>query len=37
MTAKYLTLYGVKNVGEVIDDEQFVALYLTKAPIKLSA
>jgi hypothetical protein len=36
MTAKYLTLYGVKNVGEVIDDEQFV-LYLTKAPIKLSA
>ncbi|HCN48102.1 MAG TPA: Zn-dependent protease with chaperone function [Chryseobacterium sp.] len=31
MTAKYLTLYGVKNVGEVIDDEQFVALYLDKS------
>lgn len=28
MTSKYLTLHSVKNVGEMIEDETFVKLYL---------
>ena len=28
LTSKYLTLLNIKNVGEVIDDETFTALYL---------
>ncbi|WP_426478448.1 M48 family metallopeptidase [Chryseobacterium sp. CBSDS_008] len=28
MTSKYLTLHTVKNVGEVIEDETFIKLYL---------
>ncbi|SHL77959.1 Zn-dependent protease with chaperone function [Chryseobacterium carnipullorum] len=32
MTRKYLTLHQVKNVGEVIDDEKFIELYIEKYP-----
>lgn len=32
MTRKYLTLHQVKNVGEVIDNEKFIELYIEKYP-----
>lgn len=32
MTRKYLTLHHVKNIGEVIDDEKFIQLYIEKYP-----
>ncbi|MBB4805414.1 Zn-dependent protease with chaperone function [Chryseobacterium defluvii] len=32
LTNKYLTLYHIKNVGKVIDDKEFVSLYLEKYP-----
>ncbi|MDR6461915.1 M48 family metalloprotease [Chryseobacterium sediminis] len=34
MTSKFLTLRSVKNVGEVIDDESFIQLYLDDSTYK---
>jgi Zn-dependent protease with chaperone function len=36
LTSKYLTLYSIKNVGEVIDDEEkFLQLYNEKYPYQI--